>query len=82
VRETLRLKIHRSGGGEWVQDGFEYYTSDRQVDPIGHASPLRMMRSGSYDDVAQLLSSADRGKSWPTWDPNAGVRFLMTSLAF
>ena len=67
---------------EWVQDGFEWYTSDRRVDPIGHASPLRMMRSSSYDDVAQLLTSADRGKSWPTWDPNLGVRLLMTTLIF
>jgi formylglycine-generating enzyme required for sulfatase activity len=60
---------------EWVQDGFEYYTSDHRIDPIGHASPLRMMRHG-------VLSSADRGKSWPTWDPNLGVRLLMTALTF
>lgn len=65
---------------EWVQDGFELYTSDSQVDPIAPASnALRMMRSGCFDDVAQLLSSADRGKSNPTWDPNLGFRLLMTS---
>jgi len=51
---------------EWVQDRYGTYTAEPVTDPQGPAAGSgRVVRGGSWDDVARNCRSACRGDSAP-----------------
>ncbi|MCL2293531.1 MAG: formylglycine-generating enzyme family protein [Spirochaetes bacterium] len=51
---------------EWVWDWFGEYTADAKTNPHGpNAGSARVMRSGSWDDDAEYLRSANRSGNLP-----------------
>ena len=64
---------------EWVQDGYQAYSGDKQVDPSGDAaSATRVYRGGGFNDDAPDLRSAARNHNAPALSARwLGARLLL-----